>query len=127
MYLILKGDISLDEKQSKLKNILNKNEDFEEKDTKNTNALVQNFTNNKNVTVVDSIIVNTFNHASEKDKTRKPLRENKLIFLIENELKNINNTIEKLTLWVLGVELSVLDGLTDTELQKLHDFLKHNR
>ena len=115
MYLILKGDISLDEKQSKLKNILNKNEDFEEKDTKNTNALVQNFTNNKNVTVVDSIIVNTFNHASEKDKTRKPLRENKLIFLIENELKNINNTIEKLTLWVLGVELSVLDGLTDTE------------
>ncbi|PCI85485.1 MAG: hypothetical protein COB24_12905 [Hyphomicrobiales bacterium] len=45
------------------------------------------------------------------------------IEFIENELEERDRTIEKLTLWVLDIELSTLDGLSESNLLKLRNFL----
>ena len=107
--------------------LINKNEDFDKKDTDDTNVFTQNFTNNKKVTVINNSIINSFNRTTIIDKTRKPSHRNMHIIFIENELKKRDKTIEKLTLWVLDLELSSLDGLNNEELQKLYDFLENEK
>lgn len=68
-------------------------------------------------------IVNSFNQTDTPPKVTPTPRNNMHITFIENELEERGKTIEKLTLWVLDIELNTLDGLTEFELLKLRNFL----
>ena len=81
-----------------------------------------NITENANVTIINGDInINT----SQPSAIQTPYRT----ALIQSILDGCNKrkkTVQKLTLWVLHIELNSLEGLPEFELQKLQLFLNED-
>ena len=105
----------MEDKKNKLKKFLNQNANS--KTPNNENIAI----NSNNIN-----IVNSFNQTNIKPQTKQSQNKNISAIFIENELEKRNRTIEKLTLWVLNIELSSLEGLSEVELLKLRYFLENN-